>query len=114
MTSPNTAGDSTAGAASEKLPFQAEVQQLLNILVHSLYTQKETFLRELISNAVDALDKMRFVQVTEKVGEDVALEVKIECDETKGRLTIADTGVGMTRDELIENIGTIARSGTAQ
>ncbi len=96
--------------------FQAEVQQLLDILVHSLYSHKEIFLRELLSNAVDALDKMRFEQLTLSSSDaaSLPLEIRIECDETKGRLTMTDTGVGMTRDELVENIGTIARSGTAR
>jgi molecular chaperone HtpG len=107
-------GPATETGAGQEMKFQAEVQQLLHILVHSLYTQKEIFLRELISNAVDALDKMRFLQLTEKAGEELPLEVRLECDETRGRLTISDTGIGMTREELIENIGTIARSGTAQ
>jgi HSP90 family molecular chaperone len=111
--SDSTEAPSTPQGA-ETLQFQAEVQQLLRILVHSLYTQKEIFLRELVSNAVDALDKMRFVQLTEKAGEDVPLEIRIELDEAKGRLSVTDTGIGMTRDELVENIGTIARSGTAQ
>lgn len=95
--------------------FKAEVNQLLDILVHSLYTNREIFLRELISNASDALDKVRF-QLTS--GQDVAdkdlpLEIKITMDKDKNRLTISDTGIGMTRDEVVKNIGTIARSGSA-
>ena len=95
--------------------FKAEVNQLLDILVHSLYTNREIFVRELISNASDALDKVRF-QITS--GEDVAdkdlpLEIKIAMDKDKKLLTISDTGIGMTREEVISNIGTIARSGSA-
>ena len=96
--------------------FKAEVNQLLDILVHSLYTNKEIFLRELISNASDALDKIRFELTS---GADVAdknldLEINIKLDKDKKLITISDTGIGMTKDEIIKNIGTIARSGSAE
>lgn len=94
--------------------FKAEVSQLLDILVHSLYTNKEIFLRELVSNASDALEKVRF-KTTAEAGEDgIPLEIRIECDKDAGTVTVTDTGVGMTRDELMRNIGTIAHSGTAE
>ena len=95
-------------------PFQAEVQEVLNIVINSLYTDKEIFVRELVSNASDALEKLRHLQLTEKeiVDAAVPLEVSITTDETARTITIADTGVGMTRDELVENIGTIAHSGS--
>ncbi|WP_316899082.1 molecular chaperone HtpG [Pseudodesulfovibrio indicus] len=94
--------------------FKAEVSQLLDILVHSLYTNKEIFLRELISNASDALEKARFKGQAEGAEDAVAPEIRITCDADAGTLTITDTGVGMTRDELMRNIGTIAHSGTAE
>lgn len=94
--------------------FKAEVSQLLDILVHSLYTNKEIFLRELISNASDALEKARFKSQAEGAEDAVAPEIRIACDADAGTLTITDTGVGMTRDELMRNIGTIAHSGTAE
>lgn len=96
--------------------FKAEVKQLLNILVHSLYTNREIFLRELISNASDALDKLRFLQARgEEVADpDLPLEVRIDLDKDKNMLVVTDTGIGMSREELIENIGTIAHSGSAQ
>ncbi|MGE4194023.1 MAG: molecular chaperone HtpG [Pseudodesulfovibrio sp.] len=94
--------------------FKAEVSQLLDILVHSLYTNKEIFLRELISNASDALEKARFKGQAEGAEDTVAPEIRITCDADAGTLTITDTGVGMTRDELMRNIGTIAHSGTAE
>ncbi len=97
-----------------KYEFKAEIKQLLDILIHSLYTHKEIFLRELISNAADALEKVRF-QITsgaEVKDKDLPLEINIKTDEKKKILTISDTGIGMTQDELIENIGTIAKSGT--
>ncbi len=101
---------------STKYEFKAEVKKLLDILVHSLYTSREIFLRELISNASDALDKIRFEsnKGTDIEDNDLPLEVKIEFDEKKKLLTISDTGIGMTRDELITNIGTIAKSGTEE
>ncbi|GBD87415.1 chaperone protein HtpG [bacterium BMS3Abin03] len=99
----------------KKYHFKAEVKQLLDILVHSLYTRREIFLRELISNASDALDKIRFEsnKGTEMIDGDLPLEIKIDFDEKKNLLTVSDTGTGMTKDELIKNIGTIAKSGSA-
>ncbi|MEW6653211.1 MAG: molecular chaperone HtpG [Bacteroidota bacterium] len=99
---------------TKKYEFKAEVKKLLDILVHSLYTSREIFLRELISNASDALDKLRFESTrgSEIADKDLPLEIKITFDEKKKVLTIADTGIGMSRDEIISNIGTIAKSGT--
>jgi len=106
----------TVSQSSNQYEFKAEIKQLLNILVHSLYTNKEIFLRELISNASDALDKLRFESVSGKKFADaeLPLEIRIETNKDKGRLYISDTGIGMTRDELILNIGTIAKSGSAE
>ena len=94
--------------------FQAEVKQLLNIVIHSLYTDKEIFVRELVSNAADALEKLRLKQLTENdvFGADLPLEINLTTDEEANTLTIADHGIGMTRDELTQNLGTIAHSGT--
>lgn len=94
--------------------FQAEVRQVLDIVIHSLYTDREIFVRELVSNAADALEKMRLTQLTEKQVFDanLGLEINISTDETAKTLTIADYGIGMTREELIENLGTIAHSGS--
>jgi molecular chaperone HtpG len=99
---------------SETKEFQAEVRQLLDIVIHSLYTDREIFIRELISNASDALEKLRMTQLTEnKIFEgDLPVEVNITTDETAKTITIADYGIGMTRDELSKNLGTIAHSGT--
>lgn len=94
--------------------FKAEVSQLLDILVHSLYTNKEIFLRELISNASDALEKVRFKATRDGVEDDVTPEIRITVDKEAGTVTVTDTGIGMTRDELMKNIGTIAHSGTAE
>lgn len=102
-------------ATLEKHSFQAEIQQLLDLVVHSLYTDREIFLRELISNASDSLEKLRHLQGTEKDQiRDAALplEIRITTDEEARTLTIADHGIGMTREELVENLGTIAHSGT--
>jgi len=95
-------------------PFQAEVGQLLDIVTHSLYTDREIFVRELVSNASDALEKMRLLQLTEKeiFDDKLPLEINITTDETARTLTIADYGIGMTRAELVENLGTIAHSGS--
>ena len=94
--------------------FQAETKQLLDIVTHSLYTDKEVFMRELISNASDALEKLRFVQVTgeEQIFQDAPLQISITSDEEKGLLTLQDTGIGMNDQEVQENLGTIARSGS--
>ena len=107
--------DQTTTKKPGKHQFKAEVKQLLDILVHSLYTSREIFLRELISNSSDALDKIRFQSTkgTKISDKDLPLEIKINFDEKKNLLTVSDTGVGMTKDELIKNIGTIAKSGSA-
>ena len=99
---------------AEKHEFQAEVKQLLDIVVHSLYTDKDIFARELVSNASDALEKIRHFQLTEKdiFDDRLELEINITTDDTAGTITIQDFGVGMTRDELVENLGTIAHSGS--
>lgn len=98
----------------EKHGFQAEVKQLLDIVIHSLYTDKEIFVRELVSNAADALEKLRLRQLTDNsiVDGDLPLEIHITTDEENNTLTIADSGIGMTRAELQQNLGTIAHSGT--
>ncbi len=99
---------------SEKHSFQAEVQQLLHIVVHSLYTDREIFLRELVSNASDALEKLRHLQLTESDIHDdnLPLEINVTTDDAAHTVTIQDFGIGMTRDELKENLGTIAHSGS--
>ena len=96
--------------------FKTELKQLLDIIVHSLYTKREIFLRELISNAADAIDKLRFNALTQTdlLQGDSAYQIKRTADPAAGTLTITDNGIGMTRDEVIENLGTIARSGTRQ
>jgi molecular chaperone HtpG len=101
--------------AEERLGFQAEVSKLLDIVAHSLYSEKEVFLRELISNASDACDRLRYEALTkpELLAGDPGLRVTIEIDKPHSRLTVADNGIGMSRQELIDNLGTIARSGTA-
>ncbi len=104
----------SAETKGKKYEFQSEVKQLLNILVYSLYRHKEVFLRELISNSVDALNKVKFQSLLNSAIEDKELDLKIDInfDKDKKKLVIEDTGIGMTRQDLIENIGTIAHSGT--
>lgn len=99
---------------TETHSFQAEVRQVLDIVVHSLYKDRDIFIRELVSNGSDALEKLRHIQLTEKAVHqpDIALEIAVSTDEQAGTLTIGDSGLGMTREELKENIGTIAHSGT--
>ena len=99
----------------ETLGFQTEVRQLLQLMIHSLYSNKEIFLRELVSNASDALDKLRFeaLATPELLGDDPDLNIRVEFDADSHTLTVIDNGIGMSREELIENLGTIARSGTA-
>src|SRR5215510_12354743 len=105
-----------AETAAETLGFQAEVKQLLKLMIHSLYSHKEIFLRELISNASDALDKLRFSALAQPdlLAGDTDLAITIDTDETAHTITITDNGIGMTRDEAIEHLGTIAKSGTAE
>merc|ERR1711977_412971 len=99
---------------SEKHEFQAEVNRLMDIIINSLYTDKQVFLRELISNAADALEKARFHSVQDEsfLGEAKDLEVKIEHDPDAKTISIVDTGIGMTKADLINNLGTVAKSGT--
>ncbi|MEL7186509.1 MAG: molecular chaperone HtpG [Pseudomonadota bacterium] len=103
-------------ATRETLGFQTEVRQLLQLMIHSLYSNKEIFLRELISNASDAADKLRFEALEQPglLGDDPELGIRIEIDKDKGELSVIDNGIGMSRDELIDNLGTIAKSGTAE
>ena len=101
-------------ATPQKFEFQAEIKQLLDIVIHSLYTEKEIFVRELVSNASDALEKLRHLQITEKdiFDEKLDLEINVTTDDKAKTITIQDFGIGMTRSELIENLGTIAHSGS--
>ena len=96
--------------------FQTEVKQLLHLMIHSLYSNKEVFLRELISNGSDACDRLRFAALTDaklmEEGEDLRLQVSV--DKNEKTITIKDNGIGMSHDEVVQNIGTIARSGTRQ
>ena len=103
-------------AKKETKKFQTEVRQLLDIVIHSLYTEREIFLRELISNAADALEKLRYHQLTgsELKDKDLPLEISIDTDETAHTLTISDTGIGMSKKELVEDLGTIAHSGSKE
>ena len=111
MTSPSNQSN-----ARETLGFQAEVRELLKLMIHSLYSHREIFLRELISNASDANDKLRFESLArpELMAGDTELAVWIEADKDKGTLSIRDNGIGMSREEAISHLGTIARSGTAE
>ncbi len=106
----------TEVSTRETLDFQTEVRQLLKLMIHSLYSNKEIFLRELISNASDAADKLRFEALGEPslMAEDTELAITIEVDKKKRELSVVDNGIGMSRAELIDNLGTIARSGTAE
>jgi molecular chaperone HtpG len=103
-----------AGTVGKTHPFQAEVAQLLRLMVHSVYSETEIFLRELVSNASDACDKLRYEAIAkpELVKDGIPLAIRIKPDKQAGTLTIADTGIGMDRQELIDNLGTVARSGT--
>ena len=106
----------TATTNKETRGFQSEVKQLLHLMIHSLYSNKEIFLRELISNASDAADKLRFQALSdpELYQGDADLGVKLSFDAEANTITVSDNGVGMTRDDVIENLGTIAKSGTAE
>lgn len=109
--------DTTATTApAEKHGFQAEVRELLKLMIHSLYSHREIFLRELISNASDANDKLRFLALSDASLYEGATELQIwvDHDAEKNTITIRDNGIGMTRDEAIAHLGTIAKSGTAE
>src|SRR5262245_12058749 len=103
-------------AVTETLPFQAETRQLLDIVVHSLYSNKDIFLRELLSNASDALDKLKLEALSrhELLEQDPVLDIELVTDSKARTLTVSDSGIGMTRDELVRLIGTIAKSGTRE
>lgn len=117
-TMPSEQQNASGGAGQEPvtLPFQAEVKQVLHLVINSLYTHKEVFLRELISNASDAIDRARFLALTQKDVEQPSGEsaIRIQLDDEARTLTISDNGIGMTREEVIQNLGTIARSGTVE
>ena len=105
----------TADVKKETLGFQTEAKQLLHLMIHSLYSNKEIFLRELISNASDAIDKLRFAALSDEsllegVGD---YQVQVDVDKDANTITISDNGIGMNRDEIVEHLGTIAKSGTA-
>lgn len=104
----------SAETQKETLGFQTEVKQLLHLMIHSLYSNKEIFLRELVSNASDAVDKLRFLSISNPalLGDDAELRIDLSLDKAAGTLTIKDNGIGMSREEVIENLGTIAKSGT--
>jgi len=104
----------TTSATAEHRSFEADVSRLLHMMVHSVYSDRDVFLRELISNAADACEKLRYEAITQSVllGEEPKLAITIEADAEAGRLVIADNGIGMSRDEMVEALGTIARSGT--
>src|ERR1700742_3271986 len=101
--------------AESTFAFQAEIKQLLRLMVHSLYSNREIFLRELVSNASDANDRLRFEALARpELAAGGELEIRVSVDAEKRLLAITDNGIGMSRDEVIEHLGTIARSGTGQ
>jgi molecular chaperone HtpG len=113
---PGTEAGTTAGPTAEKHGFQAEVRQLLHLMIHSLYSNREIFLRELVSNASDALDRLRFEGIADPalLADDPELKVEVAFDPALGTLTITDNGIGMSREDVVRNLGTIARSGTGE
>src|SRR3981081_3936988 len=106
--------DTDTKTAPQTHPFQAEVAELLRLMVHSVYSETDIFLRELISNASDACDRLRYDAIAQPalLADDARLAIRIRPDTAAGTLTIADNGIGMDRQELIDNLGTVARSGT--
>jgi molecular chaperone HtpG len=108
--------DTAPAGAAETHGFQAEVRELLKLMIHSLYSHREIFLRELISNASDACDRVRFAAIAEPalLAADPELGIRIDTDPVAGTVTVTDNGIGMTREEAVANLGTIARSGTAE
>ena len=113
---PDTAERSEAAPARRTHGFQAEVRELLKLMIHSLYSHREIFLRELISNASDACDRLRFAAIANSalLAEDPDLGIRVDADAAAGTVTITDNGIGMTLEEAVANLGTIARSGTAE
>jgi len=113
---PNPQPTLSAASARETHGFQAEVRELLRLMIHSLYSHREIFLRELISNASDACDRLRFAAIADSalLADDPELGIRIDADPTAGTLTVTDNGIGMTREQAIADLGTIARSGTAE
>ncbi|HAE58319.1 MAG TPA: molecular chaperone HtpG, partial [Anaerolineae bacterium] len=110
MTEPNP---TTNPEAVQSFSFKAETKQLLNILIHSLYKEREVFLRELLSNASDALNRLRFEMLTSQdvLDPEAELAIRIQVDKDQRKISIQDSGIGMTREEIIEHLGTIAESG---
>jgi len=110
------ANETSKAEEAQYYSFKAETKQILNILVHSLYKEREVYLRELISNASDALNRIRFVMLTDRnvLDPEAELYIRIIADKERGVITIQDTGIGMTREEIIENLGTIAQSGARE
>ena len=100
---------------SEKLEFQTEVSQLLKLMINSVYSEKEVFVRELVSNASDACDKLRYLSNTKEklIKDDPNFKIQITIDKKNNLITISDNGIGMNKKDLVSNLGTIARSGTA-
>ncbi|MGB3621019.1 MAG: ATP-binding protein, partial [Ketobacter sp.] len=105
----------TVDANKETLGFQAEVKQLLQLMIHSLYSNKEIFLRELISNSSDAADKLRFLSLSDAdiMEGDGDLKIRLEFDKENNTVTLSDNGIGMNRDDVISHLGTLAKSGTS-
>src|ERR1700753_2388152 len=106
----------TTATEKQTLGFQAEVRDLLKLMIHSLYSHREIFLRELISNASDANDRLRFAAIAhpELLASEPELEIRVTADASGSAIRIRDNGIGMSREEAIANLGTIARSGTAE
>jgi len=104
------------GAQKETLGFQAEVKQLLNLMIHSLYSNKEIFLRELISNASDACDRLRFEALNNAAlyDDDSELKIRVAYDKDARTISISDNGIGLSREEAVQHLGTIAKSGTRE
>ena len=120
VSSPDSTGstvEATVDKPVDRVEFKADTKKILDIMTNSLYTDKEVFLREIVSNASDALEKLRHAQAANKtsvIDPDVPLEIRIEINEVESSITIIDTGIGMTRDDMTQNLGTIARSGSSQ
>jgi molecular chaperone HtpG len=112
----STSEEKMAVSEKQTLGFQAEVKQLLQLMIHSLYSNKEIFLRELISNASDAADKLRFEAINNGAlfENDPDLKIRVDFDKEARTITIADNGIGMSRDDAVEHLGTIAKSGTRE